>query len=189
MPVYDVSARYETTVRASPETVYQALWQTDLRSDPLIRGLLTVRALPGLLFRPRATWRRMRSRAVRSAEGLRGLLGPDGFVLLAESPPEELVLGVTGRFWTPAATLVPSPAATFREPPPHGLARGTWNFRVESLGDSTRLSTETRVRCADPATRRAFRRYWRIIGGASGLIRKIMLRRIKLAAETAHSNG
>jgi hypothetical protein len=189
MPVYDVSAKYETTVRASPETVYEALWQTDLRSDPLIRGLLTVRALPGLLFRPGATWRRMRGRTERSAEGLRGLLRPDGFVLLAESPPEELVLGVTGTFWTPSARLVPSSPATFRETPAPNLARGTWGFRLEPLGDSTRLSTETRVRCADAATRRAFRRYWRIIGGASGLIRKIMLRRIRLAAEIAHANS
>ncbi len=183
MPVYDVSARYETTVRASPETVYQALWQTDFRRDPLIRALLTLRALPGLVLRPQATRARMRSRNARSGVGLRGVLRPDGFMLLAESPPEELVLGVTGKFWTLSGSLVPSAAATFGEPPPPGLARGTWNFRVESLGDSTRLSTETRVRCADPATRRAFRRYWRIIGGASGLIRKVILRQVKRAAE------
>jgi hypothetical protein len=104
-------------------------------------------------------------------------------MLLAESPPEELVLGVTGRFWTLSGSLVPSTAATFRDPPPHGLARGTWNFRLESLGESTRLRTETRVRCADVATRRAFERYWRIIGRASGLIRKVILRQVKRAAE------
>ena len=55
-------------------------------------------------------------------EGLQGILGGDGFVLLAESPGEELVLGVTGRFWTPSAKLVPSSAATFLEPPPPNMA-------------------------------------------------------------------
>ena len=104
-------------------------------------------------------------------------------MLLAESPSQELVLGVTGRFWTPSAKLVPSSAATFREPIPPDLARGAWNFRLEPAGESTRLTTETRVRCADEASRRAFKRYWFIIGGASGFIRKVMLRRIKRTAE------
>jgi hypothetical protein len=44
MPVYDVSASYEIAVRASPEAVYRALWETDFRRDPLIRALLTLRS-------------------------------------------------------------------------------------------------------------------------------------------------
>jgi hypothetical protein len=108
-------------------------------------------------------------------------------VLLAESPGEELVLGVTGRFWTPSAKLVPSSAATFLETLPPNLARGAWSFRLDPAGASTRLTTETRVRCDDEASRRAFNRYWFIIGGASGLIRKVMLRRIKRAAEVGRA--
>jgi hypothetical protein len=183
MPVYDVSASYDITVRASPEAVYRALWETDFRRDPLIRALLTLRSLPGLILHPRATRRRMQHRRDREVEGLRGILGGDGFVLLAESPGEELVLGVTGRFWTPSAKLVPSSAATFLETLPPNLARGVWSFRLDPAGASTRLTTETRVRCDDEASRRAFKRYWFIIGAASGLIRKVMLRRIKGAAE------
>ncbi|HSR92522.1 MAG TPA: hypothetical protein VLK88_14555 [Gemmatimonadales bacterium] len=183
MPVYEVSASYDITVRASPEAVYRALWETDFHKDPLIRALLTLRSLPGLILHPRATWRRMQDRRHRAPEGLRRMLRGDGFVLLAESPCEELVLGVTGRFWTPSAKLVPSSAATFLEPLPPNLARGVWSFRLDPVGASTRLTTETRVRCDDEASRRAFKRYWFIIGGASGLIRKVMLRQIKRAAE------
>src|SRR5262245_10965975 len=183
MPVFDVSASYGTTVRASPEAVYRALWETDFDREPLIRALLTLRALPDLLLHPRTTWRRMQDRRHRAPEGLRHMLRGDGFVLLAESPSEELILGVTGRFWTPSARLVPSSAVTFREPIPVGLARGAWNFRLEPAGEATRLTTETRVRCGDEASRRAFKRYWFVIGGASGLIRKVMLRRIKRTAE------
>jgi hypothetical protein len=187
MPVYDVSASYDITVRASPEAVYRALWEADFRRAPLIRALLTLRSLPGLILHPRATRRRMQHRRDREVEGLRGILGGDGFVLLAESPGEELVLGVTGRFWTPSAKLVPSSAATFLEALPPNLARGVWSFRLDPAGASTRLTTETRVRCDDEASRRAFKRYWFIIGGASGLIRKVMLRRIKRAAEVGRA--
>jgi hypothetical protein len=187
MPVYDVSASYDITVRASPEAVYRALWEADFRRAPLIRALLTLRSLPGLILHPRATRRRMQHRRDPEVEGLRGILGGDGFVLLAESPGEELVLGVTGRFWTPSAKLVPSSAATFLEALPPKLARGVWSFRLDPAGASTRLTTETRVRCDDEASRKAFKRYWFIIGGASGLIRKVMLRRIKRAAEVGRA--
>jgi hypothetical protein len=183
MPVYDVSACYGTTIRASPDVVYRALWETHFDREPLIRALLTLRSLPNLMLHPHATWRRMQDRQRRPPEGLRHMLRGDGFVLLAESPSEELVLGVTGRFWTPSARLVPSSAATFREAIPPALARGAWNFRLEPAGESTRLTTETRVRCGDEASRRAFKRYWFIIGGASGLIRRVMLKRIKRTAE------
>jgi hypothetical protein len=183
MPVYDVSASYGTTVRASPEAVYRALWETDFRRDPLIRALLTLRSSPGLILHPRATTRRMQHRRDRAVEGLRGMLGGDGFVLLAESPGEELVLGVTGQFWTASGKLVPTSAATFLEALPPNLARGVWSFRLDPAGASTRLTTETRVRCDDEASRKAFKRYWFIISAASGLIRKVMLRRIKRAAE------
>lgn len=183
MPVYDVSASYDITVQALPEAVYRALWETDYRRHPVIRALLTLRSLPGLILHPR----RIQSRRDRPVEGLQGILGGDGFVLLAESPGEELVLGVTGRFWTPFAKLVPSSAATFLEPPPPNMARAVWSFRLDPAGASTRLTTETRVRCDDEASRSAFKSYWFIIGGASGLIRKVMLRRIKHAAEARSS--
>jgi hypothetical protein len=46
------------------------------------------------------------------------------------------------------------------------------DFRIEPR----RLSTETRVHVADPASRRKFRRYWVVIKPFSGLIRILFLR-------------
>jgi len=103
--------------------------------------------------------------------------------LIAEAPGEEFVLGIMGRFWTPSGGLVPATADTFRLPPPAGLAQGIWNFHVSPKADGTELSTETRVRCGDEATRRHFGRYWRIIRIGSGLIRGSMLRHIRSAAQ------
>ncbi|HET8623728.1 MAG TPA: hypothetical protein VFM14_09225 [Gemmatimonadales bacterium] len=112
-------------------------------------------------------------------------VGCVGFTLVAEAPGEEVVLGIMGRFWTPTGGLVTTTAAQFREPPPAGLAQGFWNFRVEPCGFGTVLSTETRVRCGDPATRRRFVRYWRVIRIGSGFIRRSLLRHIRLEAERA----
>ena len=45
----------------------------------------------------------------------------------------------------------------FEEP---GYMKGAMNFRVEPVDAGTELRTETRVLTTDPASRRAFRRYW-----------------------------
>jgi hypothetical protein len=110
-----------------------------------------------------------------------------GFAVLAEEPGRELVLGIAGRFWAirERANLLRTPDEAafraFREP---GCAKAAMNFRVEDAGDgTTRLSTETRVRCLDRGARRNFALYWMAIGPFSGLIRRVMLRGIARAAE------
>jgi hypothetical protein len=112
-----------------------------------------------------------------------GVLEQD-FALLEQRPPEEIVRGITGRFWTANGGLVATDAATFRDSPPAGLARAAWSFRLEAPDPATTLlTTETRIRCADGATRASFRRYWRVIRPGSGLIRRMMLRDIRRRAE------
>jgi hypothetical protein len=103
---------------------------------------------------------------------------------VAERPGEELVLGTVGRFWQLAAELRDASAADFARPLEPGLARAAWNFRVVDAGPgNTELSTETRVQCADAATRRRFRVYWAMVGPASGWIRREILRLIRRTAE------
>jgi hypothetical protein len=110
-------------------------------------------------------------------------VGPTPFTLVAESPGEEFVLGLMGRFWTPTGGVVAATAERFREPPPAGLAQAFWNFHVTTRGTGTELSTETRVRCGDDASRRQFGRYWWIVRVGSSVIRNSMLRHIRQTAE------
>lgn len=183
MPEPDVASRHSTTVHAGRETVYAHLLGLDFGRIPLVAALMAVRAIPALLSEPRVTWRRMRAEAGAARLPLRALLGAD-FTLLQEAPPEELVLGLTGRFWTPTGGLVPTARESFRDAPPAGIARATWSFRLDALTPGvTLLHTETRVRCADPATLRNFRRYWRVIAPGSGLIRRAILRAVRRRAE------
>jgi hypothetical protein len=101
------------------------------------------------------------------------------FILLGQRPPHEIALGAIGRFWTAASKPVrvaPDAFGRFQEP---GYAKAVWDFTLAPIGDgATRLATETRVWCADAASRRRFRLYWLVIRPFSGLIRRQMLRSI-----------
>lgn len=168
MGTFDVSEYHERRVDAPPDRVYAAVRSVDLTASAAVRMLFTVRGLvrPG------------RSRAYT----LDGFLSA-GFTLLEEVPGREIVLGLTGRFWRPAGGLVrltPEGFAAFSEP---GWAQVAWNFHVLPAGNGCLLSTETRIRATDEASRRAFRRYWHVIGPFSGLVRRRALRLMAAEAQ------
>jgi hypothetical protein len=144
--------------------------------------------IPAFVASPRATLRRLRAVPKGRGRQLKTMLSGD-FALLEEAVPSELVLGLTGKFWTPSGGLVPSDPSTFRARPAPGLARAAWNFRVEPVdGARTRLMTETRVRCGDDQTARRFRMYWRLVSPGSGLIRWAILGMVRTRAERGHAN-
>lgn len=169
---------------AAPEVVYQALLQADFGRNPVVRLLMAFRILPALLLAPRRAWQRWRRPDPCSLPGPMGRLLGGAFAELESRPPTELILGLTGRFWTPAGDLIATSPTTFREPIPPGLARAAWSFQLQPRGPArTLLTTETRVACGDEATRRQFLRYWGIVQPGSGMIRRALLRQVKRAAE------
>lgn len=186
MPVHDVSARYVTRIDAPPAVVYAALMATDFGRPVIVRVLMGVRLLPGLLTSPRATWERL-VRPARLARGSLANLEHSPFILLEQRPPREIVLGITGKFWTLAATTVTIPPSQFRNPIATGLAQAAWSFEVTEAAGGSELATETRVRCADPTTLRRFRRYWRFVAPGSGMIRYAIMRQVRREAMTAHA--
>jgi len=178
-PHPDAAEFHEIKVHASPDVVYRALWTTDLRASPIVKSLLALRSLPAVVMGRKTS-------AATSAVTLRRIIDR-GFGLLAEEPGREILLGVAGRFWRPTGNVEPFDRDSFSRPVPPGMARGLWNFKVVAAGDrETILSTETRVTCGDPASRRRFRLYWLVIRPFSGLVRIIMLRAIRDAAQ-AHA--
>ena len=187
LPEFDVVERHGLVIRATPARVWDALRTADFGRSPLLATLLALRALPSLLSAPRRTLRRLRER--RTERLTLDTFFSRGFVVLEERPDRELVIGLEGRFWTATADLRPTDVRRFREALAPGLARVAWDFRAEPLSDGrVRLTTETRVRCADAAARRRFRAYWLLVRPGSGLIRGAMLRAIRRAAESpAHT--
>ncbi len=183
LPTFDVRASYAIRIVAPPDRVYTSLRTADFDHWGLMRVLFGVRALPGFLWEPQATWRRLYSERRRQRVTLERVL-ERGFSLLGERPGEELVLGTVGRFWVARGELGPVSPQSFREPSPPGTAKAAWNFvvRRESQG-RIKLTTETRVLCADAQTRRRFRAYWMLVGPFSGLIRCEMLAAVRAAAQ------
>jgi hypothetical protein len=176
-PNPDASETHSIVINASREIVYRTLWTADLGGSVLIKGLLALRSLPQFIASG------CRSLPRNQQVTLQTIMG-SGFGMLAEKPGEEIVMGVTGRFWRPTGNLSPFNRSDFDWPVPVGLARGVWNFSVsEQSNGQTTLSTETRVICGDPASRRKFLAYWVIVRPFSGLIRLIMLRRVRKIAE------
>ena len=186
LPVYDVREQHRVQVRASPSAVYAAISTTDLGDDRLVRALLFARALPGAM-RHGIEGVRALGRGGRAPATLQ-TLEANGFRILAERPPAEMAIGIEGRFWVLGRAVCTPPAESFRGEIPAGMARVVWDFRVVSRGlDVVELTTETRVKCADAATRRRFIPYWMIIRPGSGLIRRAILRAIKKTAEASGS--
>lgn len=189
LPEFDVRTSYATRIAASPARVYASLWTANFDHWGVTRALYSVRTLPSFPARPRETWRRARGELFRKRFTLDGMLS-EGFSLLAERPGEELLLGTVGRFWRARGELRATSPVQFRAPAPSGTAKAAWNFAVGIRADgATELRTETRVLCADVATRRRFLAYWMLIRPFSGLIRLEMLAAIRSAAEAGQNRS
>jgi hypothetical protein len=89
--------------------------------------------------------------------------------VLEDVPGEGVILTLSGQFWR------------LRGRGPEPPATAVIDFRA--LPGS--LATETRVHILDPASRRKFARYWRIVRPFSGVIRMVLLRAAKRRAEAA----
>lgn len=179
LPHAEFAERHALRMHAPPGRAYAAARRLDLGGSPLVRVLFGLRSLPALFAGKRVS---------PEHQGLGTTMDRllrNGFVLLDERAPHEFVLGLAGRFWTPAGgieRLQPAEYAVFDRP---GMAVAVWNFTVLPTDEGSLVATETRVRCTDDAARRSFRRYWRVVRPFSGLIRMEALRAIRRTAESS----
>ena len=180
LPRSDLAVAHAGVFPVRPEVCYRAACGMDLFQVPLVRTLIGLRGLPQRLagaltghHTPAAPARRR----LRLADDLTGL----GFVRLGERPGVELLWGQVSRPWKPLSASTrrprtPEEFAGFDQP---GFAKIAFSLSVDARGDgASTLTFETRVALTDQESRRRFRRYWRLIGPFSALIRRTALRQV-----------
>ena len=165
LPKYDEREYHQIEIRGDRRKVYQTVRSIDFSDSFIIRTLFRMRGLPA------------------TSTNLDGLLQV-GFLLVDEIPPEEIVLGLVGKFWTYRAEILKLDAVQYGEFNQKGYAKLAWNFAIHDYFPGVvRLSTETRIVCTDDHSRSRFKLYWTLIGKFSGLTRKEMLRVVKRRME------
>lgn len=161
---YDFVETHGISIHASSADIYRAANEVDFSDSFVIRWLFRLRGL---------------STSNVTLQSLKG----SRFEVLGEILNREMVLGIVGRFWKIHGDLKKIDAESFKKFETPGFAKAAWNFSLSPDGDDTRLTTETRIKCLDDASRSSFRFYWTFVRPFSGLIRMEMLRAIKNKAE------
>jgi hypothetical protein len=152
---------------------WDAIRHLDLAASPLSRALVILRTLPNRLVGEHVDVH------VRFDDLVSSPAKP-GFQIFVEDPPRELAAGAIGKVWRLRIPFVHVPDvetfAAFAEP---DFIKVAWAIRVVPLGEQhARVEIEVRVQATDAAAWRKFRRYFRLIGPGSHLIRRTALAHI-----------
>jgi hypothetical protein len=174
MPEYEIAEQHQVKVAAPADITFSTACAMDLQDSETIRAIFKARELL-LCAKP------------RGADLPRGLLAQTealGWVVLAEIPGREIVMGAITEPWrgTPVFKGVPPDQfAAFHEP---GHVKIAWTLRADSAGPNKSVfRTETRAICTDAESRTKFRLYWSFLSAGIILIRKMSLGPLKKAAE------
>ena len=174
IPAPEVVEHHHLAIAAPADVVLDAAKEMPMLDSPLVRGIFKARELvlggePDTRVHPQALFEQMRS---------------IGWVVLAERPGREVVMGAATIPWhaNPVFRSVPADEfEAFREP---GYVKIAWSLRAEPDGDDRSIfHTETRVSTTDLAAREQFRRYWSFVAPGVEMIRIAMLRPLKREAE------
>jgi hypothetical protein len=176
MPRWQIRERHIISVAAPPEKVFAAIHAVRADEIFLFRTLMAVRQCGRTGFESIMNPPRQKP--------ILDVATQTTFVLLAEDPPREIVIGTVVA--APPKARAPGRLAPdlFQKKLQPGVALATMNFlvRPDDHGGST-ISTETRIYANNRSTLRRFAIYWRVIHPGSDIIRRMWLRAIKQRAE------
>lgn len=173
MPQYDVVERHQIAVAAPAEVTFAASMDLSLEDSPVIRAIFKAREWVLRATPPADTTRRSLVEITRSL----------GWVVLAEVPGHELVMGAVTKPWQADVVFRGVPAdqfAAFAEP---DYVKIVWTLRADATAGGSIARSETRAVATDAAARRKFRWYWARFSAGIALIREVAQRLIKQEAE------
>jgi hypothetical protein len=188
LPRYDFTEVHTIKIQASPETVYRALRAVTLKEIHwFVKFLLDLRALP-----EKMAGRNDQTMTLSAGQPLIGQMLENGFVIIEEQTPVEIVFGLIvpgsiGRVWreSSGSQVVPANAAEFIafNDPDYLHVIANLMVRETDNPDVMQVYTESRTRGLSEKARKSFRLYWWIIRPWSGLIRRLWLKAIKKRVE------
>ena len=174
LPEHQFSEQHHIRVNACPARVLDMVSQLDVTDFPVARLFLHLRAIPARIA---AALGRPSARRIDAGFGLHD------FTVLGRDGNQEFAVGLVGRFWEAAGGLIRVEASAFRAFSDPDVAKLVMTFVALADGAGTLLTTRTCVHCSSTTARRRFTLYWILIRVPSGLIRRMMLQRIKQLAE------
>ncbi len=174
LPDYDVIERHQVRVSAPAADTFSAAQGLDLAASPAIRAIFKARELilgarPDERVQPRGL--------IQEVQSL-------GWLVLAERPDREIVLGAVTRPWEPDVVFRGVPPEHFEAFDEPDYVKIVWNLRVNPVGPGESLfRTETRAKATDATARAKFRWYWALFSPGIRLIRWLSLAPLKRDAE------
>ena len=174
LPEHQLSERHLIRVIAPPARELDMASQLHVTDFPVARLLLYLRAIPARIAA---------ALGKPSARRIDARFGLHDFTVLGRDGEQEFALGLVGRFWESAGGLIHVEASAFRTFSEPDIAKLVMTFVARPEGADTLLTTRTCVHCSSTTALRRFTPYWILIRMPSGLIRRMMLQRIKQLAE------
>ena len=174
MPKYDVAERHHLGVAAPAAVTFGALMDMDLEQSQLVRAIFKGRQL---LLGAEADAATTRSTLVAATKEL-------GWVVLAEMPGHEIVMGAVTRPWEPNVVFRGIPAEQFSAFDEPEYVKIVWTLRADAISPYSSVArSETRAIATDASARRKFRWYWARFSAGIVLIREVSMRVVKKEAE------
>ena len=174
IPDPEIAEHHQIEVAAPADIVMATAREMEFLKSPVIRAIFKGRELalggePDRREHPSALFDQMLS---------------IGWVVLAERPGRELVLGAATQPWEAAPVFRAVPAGEFRNFAEPGYVKIAWTLRAEPIDEArSTFHTETRACTTDASARRRFRNYWSFVAPGVEVIRMAMLKPLRRAAE------
>ena len=174
IPDPEIAEHHQIDVNAPADVVMATAKEMEFLKSPVIRAIVKARELalggePDTREHPTALLDQMLS---------------IGWVILAERPGREIVLGAVTQPWQAAPVFRPVPAGEFRDFAEPGYVKIAWTLAADPIDETrSRFRTETRACTTDADARRRFRTYWSFVAPGVEVIRMAMLQPLRCAAE------
>jgi hypothetical protein len=179
MPQYDVSERHHVGIAAPADVTFAALMDMNLDDSLVVRAI----------FKGREILLGAEPDDKPNAHSLVEMTKALGWVVLAEMPGHEIVMGAVTRPWEGNVVFRGIPAeqfAAFNEP---DYVKIVWTLRADAISPYSSIArSETRAVATDAAARRKFRWYWSRFSAGIVLIREMSMRMVKKDAERRTSS-